>query len=252
MTIVTENKITELKAELDKFLNVYSEKKRSFIEFKRSYEKFQRKFSSEIGQKQVELNRLNEEINNISIKKVTYSYKVKKEGPGFETKRERSTDTYEDVAIKGPKKIFTVQEIKDAKKVYRKIASVIHPDKAKDDVSRPFRTKLMAELNAAYERKDTTKMHQILKHWQESPESIAGEDFEAELIRIQRAIGQIKNNIVEIEIETSNIISSDIYLLMIKVDEGNIRGKDILKEMTIALDTQIQNAKNQLLLKIYG
>ena len=110
----------------------------------------------------------------------------------------------------------------------------------------------MAELNEAYERKDTPKMQRILDQWNESPESVIGEGIHAQLERTHRTIVQIKKRIVEIETAKSRIITSELFLIMVKVQKADKEGKDILAEMSVSIDAKIRVAQNTLVLKMYG
>jgi len=104
----------------------------------------------------------------------------------------------------------------------------------------------MAELNEAYARKDITKMQNIVDRWQESPEAVSGEGTAAELVRTIRAIAQIKRRTSQIEAEMSEIMTSDIHVLMVKVHDGDLAGRDILVEMSASIDSEIQHARNEL------
>lgn len=142
--------------------------------------------------------------------------------------------------------------LKEAKKVYRKIASIIHPDKAAESRSRVLRTKLMVELNDAYAQKDTIAMQRILVKWHESPEAVAGESAADEHVRILRAIEQIKRRIIEIEREISRIRTSEIYGLMVKVQKADRVGRNGFAEISMSIDAKIKDAKNLLFFKMYA
>ena len=73
--------------------------------------------------------------------------------------------------------------MEDIKKLYRKIASTIHPDKATDETTWQFRTRLMAELNEAYANRDITRMQAILVEWKQSPDAVPGEGIAVEIVR---------------------------------------------------------------------
>lgn len=150
------------------------------------------------------------------------------------------------VDIEPQKDSLGSEESVEAKKLYRKIASIIHPDKATDDKSRHIRTRLMAELNEAYAQKDIPKMRNILNQWHESPEAISGEGTAADLVRTIRAIAQIKRRISEIEAEIAEIMTSDINVLMTKVHDADLAGRDILAEMSVSIDSEIHDARNKL------
>jgi hypothetical protein len=136
--------------------------------------------------------------------------------------------------------------------LYRKIASIIHPDKSVEGRAHPFRTALMAELNEAYAQKDTCKMQHIFLQWKESPEAVTGEGLAAELERTHRAIVQIKRRISEIETEISIIKTSEMYGMMVKAQERERSGIDNFAEMSLSLNAKIQDAKNKLFLRMYG
>ena len=104
----------------------------------------------------------------------------------------------------------------------------------------------MAELNEAYAKKDISKMREIFDQWQESPETVSGEGTAAELVRTIRAIAQIKRRIIEIEGEVLNIMESDMYVLMGKVHDADLTGRNILSEMSVSIDHEIQDAQNIL------
>jgi hypothetical protein len=89
-------------------------------------------------------------------------------------------------------------------------------------------------------------MQEILAKWHECPEAVSGNDIGAELVRIIRAIAQVKRRISEIETEISKILASDIHELMVKVHSADLAGRDILSEISIGISFEIQEAKNVL------
>ena len=252
MKIPAEVELAEKKTELEGLTRNLEKKEQGFEELNRTLEQFQRRYSSGVAQKQLELNRLNAELDELMLKKDPYAHDVKQNVSEVATPEEWQANTFKGVNEAKRQKPFTLTESKEAKRVYRKIASIIHPDKAIEERSRPLRTKLMAQLNEAYARKDTTGMQLILDQWEQSPEALEGEDTSAELMRTQRAIAQIKSRLSEIETEIARILSSDVYLLMVNIREGAVAGRDVIAEMSIDLDARIQYAKNKLLLKRYG
>lgn len=72
--------------------------------------------------------------------------------------------------------------------LYRKIAMLIHPDRATDDAKRELGTRLMKDLNADYAKRDMKRIERILAEWEESPDAVSGEGTGVELIRVIRAI----------------------------------------------------------------
>ena len=233
-----EVEIEVRRAELEAVSAVFEERARCLEELRLSVEKFQQRYSLEVGQKRIELDRLNEELEGFMARKYSGADDIKSKSFGFEKQA---------AIVETP-----VSDLKEMKKLYRKIAAIIHPDKAAEGRCRDFRTDLMAALNDAFARKDSASMLGILEQWRESPEAVAGEGPVAELERVNRAIDRIKRKILEIERESSKISASEMYVMMVKVQDAERAGRDILSEMTAALNAKVEYAKNTLLMRLYG
>ena len=247
-----ETELAEKNAELEKLRRLKEEKERGFDELKHAIEEFQHRYSSEVGQKQAELNRLNAELEELMARKAPDIYKENPKISEIEPQTERSEEQNEAASNEPGVTSKRSSGLKEVKKVYRKIASIIHPDKAAESRSRVLRTKLMVELNDAYAQKDIIAMQRILEKWHESPEAVAGESSAAELVRIHRAIELMKRRIMEIENEISRISTLEIYGLMVKVQKADRAGRDIFAEISMSIDAKIKDAKNRLFFKIYA
>jgi hypothetical protein len=246
MSTPEETELTGKKAELERLSELLAEKELDLEELRLSLTQFQRRYYSEIGIKYVELDELRAQIGELKSRQKPQDHKLNKEAKKARERARDAAKEYEDIDIEPPANSKTPKESEDAKRLYRKIASIIHPDKATDDKSRHFRTKLMAELNEAYARKDIAKMREILDKWHESPDAVLGEDTAFELVRAIRAIAQIKRRISEIEKEISEIMTSDIHVLMMKVHDADLAGRNILLEMSVHIDSEIQDAQDEL------
>lgn len=132
----------------------------------------------------------------------------------------------------------------EIKKLYRKIAARIHPDRAVDEESRSIRTRLMAELNEAYARGDAARMRDIFSRWEEGKEGEGNP--EEELGRLARAMERFKNRIGIIEQELERIRRSPLGVLMEKVREADALGRDLLAILAEELDLKISLAKRTL------
>jgi hypothetical protein len=241
-----EAELATKKAELEILSDALAEKELDLEELKLAVAAFQHRYYSQVGKRYVELDELKAQIAELKARKKPQDHELKQEAARARSQARKAAEEYEGVDIETTKDSLEFEESEEAKKLYRKIASVIHPDKATDDKSRHLRTRLMAELNEAYAQKDIAKMRNILDQWQESPEAISGEGTAAELVRTIRAIAQIKRRISKIETEISDIMTSDIHMLMVKVHDDDLAGRDILLEMSVSIDSKIQAARNEL------
>jgi len=246
MSTPEEAELAGKKAELERLSDVLAEKELDLEELKLTVARFQRRYYSEVGKKYVELDELRAQIAELKVERKPQDHEMNQEATRARTQARKTAEEYEGIDIEPQTDSKTDEESAEAKKLYRKIASIIHPDKAIDDNSRHLRTRLMAELNEAYARKDIAKMQDILDKWHESPEAVSGEDTGAELVRAIRAIAQIKRRLSEIEKEISTIMTSDIHELMVKVHSADLAGRDILAEMSVSIGFEIQDAKNVL------
>jgi hypothetical protein len=78
----------------------------------------------------------------------------------------------------------------EAKRLFRQLARLIHPDLAGDAAERERRTNLMVAANDAYEQGDVAALERLLADWHASPEAVTGSGAAAELERTLRRIAQ--------------------------------------------------------------
>ena len=76
----------------------------------------------------------------------------------------------------------------------------------------------MAEANLAYGRGNADVLKKILEEYRSSPESIKGKGTAADLQRVLLQIQRIIKRLAEIGTEVAELTSSEIALLMAKVD----------------------------------
>jgi hypothetical protein len=241
-----EAELAKKKVELDGLSQLLAEKELNIEELKLTVARFQHRYFSEVGRKYVELDELRAQLAELKARQHPQNHELKQ---GAVTSRKQARDTkdeYEDIDIEAEADSLKSEELEEGKKLYRRVASIIHPDMATDEESRNLRTRLIAELNEAYAKKDISKIREIFDQWQESPEAVSGEGTAAELVKTIRAIAQIKRRISEIDGEVLNIMESDMYVLMGKVHDANLTGRDMLSEMSVSIDNKIQDALNVL------
>ncbi len=252
MNHLLEVELIKKKTELDSLLKVYHEKEGCFNELNRDIFEFKYRYSSRVAQKQLELNSLNAQFADFIIKKLPTETHSQHNNSNFETIDDNADQGYKEIKIDPPLESLPLHNAKELKKTYRKIASIIHPDKAKDERSLQHRTKLMVELNDAYAQKNINKMRFIHDQWRNSPDAVTGEGVTAELERTQREITNMKRMILTLDKEISALIASDIYAMMKKVNEAKTAGRDIIDEMSESLNHKIKDAQNKLFMRMFG
>lgn len=246
MNTPEESELATKKSELERLSQLLAEKELNLEELKLTVAAFQHRYYSQLGKRYVELDELRAQIAELKARQMPKDHDLNQEAVSARIQARKTAEEYEGIDVEPQTDSLDPEESEDAKRLYRKIASIIHPDKATEDKARNLRTRLMAELNEAYAQKDITKMQNTLDQWHESPEAISGEGTSAELVRTIRAIAQIKRRISEIEAEITAIMTSDIYELMVKVHDADLAGRDILTEMSVFIDSEIEDARNEL------
>lgn len=249
-TTPEEAELLAKKDELERVSTVLADKELDLEDVKLSVARFQHRYYAELGKRYVELDELRAQIAEYRARRTPQDTKLKHQAQVAREEATRTAGEYHqgDNAPESPTE--QIEPSDDTKKLYRKIASAVHPDKATDEQSRKLRTKLMAALNEAYARKDVKRMKAILAEWEESPDAVPGDGTGAELVRTIRAIAQVKRRIAEIENAISEIVGSDIHQLMVTVHEADLAGRNILVEMAESLDSEIHQAEDEL--KVLG
>ncbi|HET6421092.1 MAG TPA: hypothetical protein VFG19_13080 [Geobacteraceae bacterium] len=132
------------------------------------------------------------------------------------------------------------------KDLYRKVAKAIHPDLSTNEEEKKWRQKLMAEANNAYAKRDRESLRAILKQWENAPGSCADGNAAAEISLLQRKISWVKERIRAVEEEIEKLKETDIYSLLVKVEESQFEGIDLLAEMARKIDADIETARERL------
>jgi hypothetical protein len=134
----------------------------------------------------------------------------------------------------------------DAKRLFRQLARIIHPDLAGDPAERERRTNLMVAANLAYEQGDVAALERLLGDWERSPEAVTGGGALAELERTVRRITQVRARIDAIDEELAELEASAMGWLRRRTEKAAHEGWDLLAHMVKELDRQILEAQVEL------
>jgi hypothetical protein len=134
----------------------------------------------------------------------------------------------------------------EAKRLFRQLARLIHPDLAPDPQERERRTNLMVAANDAYEQGDVAALERLLEDWHASPEAVTGSGAAAELERTLRRIAQAEASMRRIDEELAELEASAMGWLRRRVEKAAREGWDLLAHMVRELDRQIGEAQLEL------
>ena len=134
----------------------------------------------------------------------------------------------------------------DAKRLFRQLARLIHPDLATTAEERERRTNRMVAANDAYEQGDVAALERLLADWHASPEAVTGSGAAAELERTLRRIAQVEASMGRIDEELAELEASAMGWLRRRVEKAAREGWDLLAHMVRELDRQISEAQLEL------
>jgi hypothetical protein len=204
---------------------------------------FERQYLHFVGLRYAELDELKAQISERLATEQPANERARKAAQDARARANETKSVAGDEAEQAPHAFKASPEMK---RLFREVAKRIHPDLTSDRDDRAKRQKLMAEANEAYGRGDETQLTKILTEYECSPEAVKGDGPGAELIRVIRRISQARSRLSEIDAEIQELQRSDLYQLRSRIDEAQVHGRDVLKEMIAKVDDQIAQAKRRL------
>lgn len=140
----------------------------------------------------------------------------------------------------------------DLKKRFRQLAQRIHPDRARDEDDRAWRTQLMSEANRAYRAGDEAALDEVLSLWLEGHRgrhpvrgAVRPEPTSA-IATLTAQVEAIRRRIAAIGNELDRLYGSRLYELFAAARLASRQGRDLLAEMAARLDDQILQAQATL------
>lgn len=127
----------------------------------------------------------------------------------------------------------------EIKKLYRQLARRFHPDFALDDADRQYRTDMMMQINAAYAAADLARLQQLTTE-PDSPSVLGASQTPEQLAEaLQREIERCRQRLQEIEREFKQLERHRSARLLVRVEQAQARGRDLLAEMEMELRERI-------------
>lgn len=207
----------------------------------RSYEK---RYFKLVGIRYVELDRLEAEIAEALVKLSPdeielreRAYEARKRAEQMESIMEgEELDDDEDGSCHAPSHHI--------RRLYRKIAFEMHPDRSTDSDEIDYRHELMVEANKAYREGDHQALEALLEEFRRGSFAGIGGDEQQRLVRrIERA----RRKLDDIDEEISALEQSELYRLWRTSEIHRRDGRDYLMEKAESLDRAIKRARNRLI-----
>lgn len=205
---------------------------------------FSRRYHEVVGRRMTELDALQAELALRMAARAPDDPRAKADAEEAQAKAEQSRQEerrYREAADEAAVR-FTPSA--DVKKLFRQVAQKIHPDRARDEADRAWRTKLMAEANRAYRSGDAATLQEVLGLWQEGhpAEALLRTDDSLLLQQLEK----LRARFAEIQRELDALYASRLYELFQADLLAQKRQRDLLAELAAQLDAQIAVAEEKL------
>jgi hypothetical protein len=238
--IPNENDFKSREAEFEALSRNLAEKEVELATLENELGFFESRYARAVGVLFAELDELEKEI----AKELFRLHPEEKYKRGFESAQRKANNSRRAVNEKigqGEKKAFTPS--KELKELFYKVAKTVHPDHATNDDEIEYRNILMARANEAFHNEDKETLEQILVEWEHrDKKSIHKELPSKKLDLLEKKVFQIKLRLKEIEVKIHELKQSELYQLMLKVNQAENRGRDLLSEMKNDIQRQIEAA----------
>lgn len=236
-----------LRAELELLTQELSELELELATAQGEIAEFTRRYATLVGSRMAELDRLQAEIAIHRAECEPDNAQARQHAEHAQAQAERSQHESRRFADLGRGEAPAFAPSRDLKKLYRQLAQKIHPDRAKDEEERSWRTQLMTEANRAYRCGDESALREILTLWQEGEgRTPAARDHAAAPAGLMAQVTGVRRRVAEIETELNRLYGSRLYELFAAANMARRQGRDLLQEMADRLDLQIAAAKAEL------
>ncbi len=235
-----ERELERKRAELRALESTLAERELELATLRRELAAFERRYLTVVGARYAELDEVNALLAESLSRKNPESEPAQRQASAARERAEESRRAVDDAEQSQQRPGKPSERLKA---LFRQVAKTVHPDLAGSDKERARRQKFMAQANQAYQDGDEQRLQDILREWEESPESVQGEGAAAELIRTIRKIAQVETRFQAIDAEISELKKSDLFALKTKADEAEAAGADLLAEMAGHVTARIAEAR---------
>ena len=132
------------------------------------------------------------------------------------------------------------------KKLYKEVARKFHPDLTSCPQERQHRHQLMIEVNHAYASGAEERLQEMLEAGVSLESAEIGAVSSAEMILLLRKIAEIRQRLAEVESDITNITTSEIYTLKLRIENAEALEVDLFADLLLQIDRQIKKASNRL------
>lgn len=238
---------TRLHAELDVLGQELAEMELELATAQGELASFSERYHMQVAERMAELDRLHAELTRIRLQQIPTDPQLQAASEQAQARAEQSRR--EAAAHRSRREKAAAQPFapgNDLKKCFRQLAQKIHPDRARDEADRAWRTQLMSEANRAYRAGDMAALEEVLAIWREGAHGAPPAPTGATTTPLAAQVARIRRRIAAIAAELDRLYGSKLYELFAAARVATRQGRDLLVEMAQRLDAQIAAARATL------
>lgn len=133
--------------------------------------------------------------------------------------------------------------LKQVRKLFWRVAKMLHPDLASDDAERDRRHELMTEASQAYRDGDMDRLSSLLDD--ESDTAVIAPERD-ELAALRSRVALLKRELHRVETDIKHFAESPFFGVKTRCDDAARRGRDLLSEMRAHVADQVIDARRRL------
>ena len=205
---------------------------------------FTLRYHRAVGDRLVELDALRAELATAQVRRADADPAARQAEAAAQARADASREEqrrHAETALEQEKRF---RPTADVKKLFRQVAQRIHPDRARDDDERAWRTQLMAEANRAYRNGDLDALHEVLALWQEGHREAESTRTPQNLLELQ--LERLRRRLMQIQRELDGLLASRLYELLLAARQARRQNRDLLHEMSVKLDGDIAEVRTRL------
>ena len=226
-----DNEIEDLKIELKALEIAVADNFVLQQELENTISQFEIRYHKEVGEILESILKLKKEKLKDSPHKEEYK-KAEKEYEEFHGQHEE---------LKA-KKVNVLSEVDkdELKKMYRKAATLCHPDKVSEE-QKERANKLFQELNEANASNNIEKVREILNSLENNKAFSTFADTENEKEKLKAEVNRLRQTIEQIKEKITSILSSEVYQKIVSIENPD----DYFKDLKGQLERELEKLKNK-------
>ncbi len=206
---------------------------------------FTQRYQKTVGDRLVELDILRAELALEQARRARSDPAARAEAECAQARAEQSQQEQRRYREAAKEQEAVFRPTPDIKKLFRKVAQRIHPDRARNEADRTWRTGLMAEANRAYRNGDAATLHEVLAVWEEGRAQTETAP-KARSSAMEHQLDLLRRRLTQIQAELDRLLASRMYELLVATRQARRQNRDLLHEMSRKLDSDIANVRATL------